>query len=555
MKRKIVVLKFNILWLPIWWVMALPVQAQRMPQSANSSPEGIQDERSPQGITMTQQAGPVLGSIINPDHYRVGPSDVIAVNIWQSPPLNFSLTVTPEGTLIVPIIGEVPVAGMSLTDARVKITGTIRKQYLSAPITVTLVRPRSVIVSVLGNVYYPGSYDLSAVSRVNGAISRANFLQTGEQPQLNRQNVSLDEMSLRMVMVHHADGTDERADLEKFLATKDDRWNPYLREGDVIAVPRRDTRKNVFGIYGEVNAPGRYEYVEGDSLMDAVRIAQGFTERAVLDSVVFSRLDAGSSVLSSRIISLQETKDENVPLQPGDRIVVPGSSDIRQDFRVTVTGEVQKPGTYPITRNSTTLSEIIREAGGFTDAASLATSRIKRQSVSPDQLNTERMYSLRGATTPEDSVDFAVETDLRLNAELVNADFIRLFTQHDTTADVVLRSEDTVFVPALTPTVYVFGQVVAPGHIQIVAGKDYQYYIDRAGGLTDRARKGDIRVVKGRTRQWLEPDQTTIEGGDLLWIPKNPDHPFEYYMNIAAQSASVLSVIIGVTVLIIQARK
>jgi len=126
---------------------------------------------------------------------------------------------------------------------------------------------------------------------------------------------------------------------------------------------------------------------------------------------------------------------------------------------------------------------------------------------------------------------------------------------HEASQDVILQTEDIINIPTTHLTVYVFGQVVTPGYVGLIAGKDYRYYVEKAGGYTDRARKGDVRIIKARTQQWLEPDKTTIEEGDYVWIPKEPDHQFAYYMTIASQAASVLSVVIGVGVLIVQLTK
>jgi len=152
---------------------------------------------------------------------------------------------------------------------------------------------------VTGDVLNEGVYTLSSIDRATKAIENANEPKRNQSP----ENLS---MSTRNIMLRHKDGVQERVDYMKFLSTKEDRWNPYLREGDVIIVPRANMIKNVFGIYGEVNAPGRYEFVEGDSLHDAIQIAQGFTRLAMKDSVEFSRLNLDGTVLSSRIINVPD---------------------------------------------------------------------------------------------------------------------------------------------------------------------------------------------------------------------------------------------------------
>jgi protein involved in polysaccharide export with SLBB domain len=114
---------------------------------------------------------------VDPDKYFVGPSDMLSVNIWISPPLNFSLTVTPEGTLIVPSVGEIRVTDMTLTEAKKKIIAGIKKKYLSGDPTVTLLNPRQISVTVTGAVRNPGKYVLYATDRVDKAVMMANRIQ------------------------------------------------------------------------------------------------------------------------------------------------------------------------------------------------------------------------------------------------------------------------------------------------------------------------------------------------------------------------------------------
>jgi protein involved in polysaccharide export with SLBB domain len=502
---------------------------------------------------VSQYPGVALESTIEPEKYFVGPSDVFSVNIWMSPPMSFNLSVTPEGTLIIPTVGEVFVSDMTLAKAKEKVRQSIRKKYLSPEITVTLIQPRPIIVSVVGNVVQPGLYTLSSIDRATRAIEEANKHTSKED-----LTALLEEMSTRNIYLKHRDGTHSRVDITKFLATKDDVWNPYLREGDVIVVPRKSKEKNVFGIYGEVNAPGRYEFVEGDSLLDMFLIAQGFTRLAMTDSVEFSRLNKNGTAITTQILNVTnifETRQPNFPLEAGDRVVVKAKVELREDYRVTVKGEVLYPGTYPITKQGTRLSEIIQMAGGFTEFASLKTAEVVRQSIKQNEVDIERLMSLRGGIPPEDSIDYTIETELRIKKEIVNVDFEKLFVENDASHDLILQSEDEIIVPSIKKTIYVFGQVVSPGHIPFVKGESLDYYITKAGGLTDRARVSDMKIIKAKTKQWLDPDETVLEESDYIWVPKDPDRPFAYYMTIASQMASVVSVVIGIAVVIIQVSK
>lgn len=500
-------------------------------------------------IVAPSVTGVALESTIDPESYFVGPSDLIAVNIWMSPPLSFNLNVSPEGTLIIPTVGEVKVAGMKLSTAKEKILAEVRRKYLTAPITATLVKPRPIIVNVIGRVLNPGTYTLTAADRAHRAIDEANRL---SRTQTESQLLGIKyDASERAIIIKGRDGTASRADLVKYMATKESKWNPYLREGETVIVPTKDVQKNFIGVYGAVNAPGRFEFVEGDSIKDAIRLAHGFTERAIVDSIEFSRLDAEGNTMSLRILDgkkLMSGAIADVALEPGDRVVVHSRLDERGDFRVRIEGEVHRPGIYPITRNSTRLSDIIARAGGFTEYAAIKSALLNRYSVSSREIELERLLSLRGGVAQEDSAYYLTETELRIRNEIVNVDFEKLFVQKDSSEDVLLQTEDFIVVPSLRKTIYVFGQVVSPGHIPYVPGAGTDYYLRKAGGETERARSGDIKIVKARTKQWLAPKETTIEEGDYVWVPKDVERPFLYYSTIVSQVATVISAIVSIFV-------
>src|SRR5437867_9954892 len=157
-------------------------------------------------------------------------------------------------------------------------------------------------------------------------------------------------MSMRNIVLKHKDGTQDRVDLQRYYATREVRWNPYLREGDIVVVPKRDPWKNVFAVYGQVNTNSRFEYVAGDSLLDAIKIANGLSSRALPEEVIFSRLNDDGTSMMNRTINLPDVmagREPNIPLQPGDRIIVKPKPDLREDYNVDLHGEVRYPGTYP----------------------------------------------------------------------------------------------------------------------------------------------------------------------------------------------------------------
>ena len=493
-----------------------------------------------------------LESVVNPDRYIVGPSDVIVVNIWINPPLVFNLIVTPEGTLIVPTVGEVKVFDLSLTSVKEKIVSAVRKQYTRGEVSVTLVKPRPIIVRVYGRVLNPGAYTVTAADRVSRVIEEANR----ESRTQSDGGAIRTTMSRRNIVLKHRDGTAEHVDLDKYIATLDDHWSPFLRGGDLVVVPEKDPDRSVIGVYGGVNVPGRFEWSPGDSLMDLLALGQGLRPGVRMDSAVFSRLCADGSQMTRTIVDLGRIKRHelpDMPVQPGDRLLITGEIDARQDFVVYVEGEVRAPGTYPISLRGLRLADIIREAGGFTANAELSAAQIYHHSEVDAGL--ERLEFLRNNFDPEDTLNFRMETDLRLRREFRPVDFVKLFVDGDSTNNVSLTAGDHVVVPSKSHTLYVFGQVVNPGYIGYIANQSVDYYVDRAGGYTDLARPDDLRIIKAKNRQWLRVSETTPEPGDLIWIPRKPQRSFAYYMTVLSEAASILGVAVTVAVLVVQLRK
>lgn len=527
---------------------------QRRAGDMTEDPTAIVQGRSTVAVTQPTLSVP-LDAVVDPQQYMVGPSDVLAVNIWTVPPVSLSLVVTPEGSLIVPSVAELQVTGLTLARAKELVLSEVKKKYAHGQCTVTLVRPRQVVVTVLGYVQNPGTYTLSAVDRVSKAVvapSREVPVRSDFYPMLG------DRADTRRILVTHRDGSTTRADLALYTATGDGRLNPYLQEGDVIVVAQRDPLRGVVGVYGGVNAEGRYEFVLGDSLMDMLRLAHGFTQGAIRDSVELQRYDTRGQLLSRRVLNVESIAahtSSNIPMEAGDRIIVRDRVDLREDYRVVVIGEVQRPGSYPITRDRTKLSEILRAAGGITEFAALGSAQLHRSSIAPGQLLLERLESYRGGVSAEDSLYYNLETELRLQKEVVNVNFEALIEAHDSTQDVILKDADVIEVPSIRRTVYVFGQVVSTGHIPFISGASVEYYLNKAGGVTDRARKGSIKIVKAKTRQWLAPEETTIEEGDYIWVPKTTEYPFGYYLSVFGQTAAIVGVAISAILLVNQLTK
>jgi protein involved in polysaccharide export with SLBB domain len=122
-----------------------------------------------------------------------------------------------------------------------------------------------------------------------------------------------------------------------------------------------------------------------------------------------------------------------------------------------------------------------------------------------------------------------------------------------------MKDGDVIYVPAKIDLVYVYGQVNEPSYIKYEAGKDYNYYLEKAGGLGETS-SGDVYLIKGKTRTWISTDEiqeknVEVEPGDYIWASKEPVRTFWDHVEQASRIASILGGIATVILLFIQAGK
>lgn len=528
---------------------------------------GTESQNDPAGFFSPGQAIGMEGPI-NPAEYVVGPFDLLTIIVWGIAPFNYTGPVTPEGTLLVPTVGELAVAGNMLAEAKEQIRQAVRKKYTSGDISVNLVSLRTFKVIVAGAVANPGAYTVSPVDRVDRVVALANLAATAQAPPVDQnpeQSQSLatfrtpeikpaPAISLRNIKLYrgHRDTVD--VDLVRYYAGGETRFNPYLRDGDVIFVPAENLAGNRISIYGGVRMPGVFEFHPGDSLRALLKMAQGPTALADLEKIEVARfLPDGRQVqiLTVNLRSGQNGHSPDMALQPNDRVFIRENPELRKERMVSVKGAVSRPGEYAIMNGQTMLSEIIGQAGGFTPEASIAEAKLIRNYDNPDERQNNpdylRLVDIRLTDLkPEDRQYFNYETAIKRGA--VAVDFLKLFNHHDKAADVLLHDGDEIYVPSLRHTVNVFGQVNSPGYVTYVDGMDYRYYVEKAGDFAKEADRDKVRILKRDTKAWIEPGDTKIEPGDEIFVARKVRRPssvvFNTMRDVLQTTASLATVVL-----------
>lgn len=482
-------------------------------------------EDRPSGPNAKHLAGPV-----DPATYRLGPGDMLTLHARGSVSRDIPLEVGPEGSVMIPDDGLVFVAGRTLADVRDDILRRVRRLYRNVELQVQLTRPRTFRVYLTGQVTTPGP------ELANGSFRVADVLSP---------SMLIGGASRRNIEVIHADGTREAADLELFLQTGNAAWNPWLRDGDVIQVP---TTTRFVHVEGAVARPGRYELGQRDSVRTVLQLAGDPLPSAEPGRMLVVRF-SGAEAADSTWLTLADAVSgrTNPALGDGDRVYVYFVPNYRQLHQATVVGEVRRPGTFPITEGVTSLGALIAMAGGVLPAADLSTLRVHRAASLTAGKDQELERLLRLSRSDLTLSEYEVlRTRLARLREDYSVNWARL--QADPSLDLKLRDGDVVSVDRSILAIRVDGEVRQPGLVNFVAGQDVDDYIERAGGLSNRAWRGKIRVTRVVTGQTLlARDVRTLDPGDFIWVPEKPDiTQWERLKDVLVALAQVATIVIAI---------
>jgi protein involved in polysaccharide export with SLBB domain len=305
--------------------------------------------------------------------------------------------------------------------------------------------------------------------------------------------------------------------------------DPLLEDGDVIYVPLLDQR---IWIHGAVRRAGEYQLVPGDSLGGLVALAGGLLDGAVTDSIEISSFTADGVSTAARVLragdgspagSLLSCSD----LSADDRIYIRRWPKWHEERLVTVQGEVLYPGVYDIEEGTTTVTQVVARAGGFTESASLEDAElIRTRDSAAKERDYERLSKLDPTEMQPDEYDY-VRARSRQRPGWMTIDFVRLFRQGDQSQDLVLERGDVIDIPPRRNYVRVMGRVLRPGNVVYAPGVGAEHYIEEAGGYLWNARRGKVRIIKANTGQWLKKgDVRDLEPGDTIWVPEKPDRDY-----------------------------
>jgi len=239
--------------------------------------------------------------------YIIGPDDVIKVTVYNHPDLTATDRITGDGIIMLPLIGDVKLAGLSVEQAAKKISLFLSDGYIMDPkVSVFVVEFRSRKVMIMGQVFRPGVFTLSGNTTFLELLTLAGGLtkEAGDKATIKRKALDAGKESEGLITI------DLRSLIEQGNASLD----VTLMDNDSIYI----AKAGVFYITGEIKKPDAYKYEEGLTVIKAVTMAGGFSDKAAPGRIkIIRKVDKKEKVI--------EHAGMDQVILPDDIIIVPES--------------------------------------------------------------------------------------------------------------------------------------------------------------------------------------------------------------------------------------
>jgi polysaccharide biosynthesis/export protein len=279
--------------------------------------------------------------------YRIGPQDLLEINIFEAPELNRGVRVSENGDVSMPLLGGIQVAGLTARELETTVAGRLR-EYLKDPhVSVMVTAIESHPISVIGEVNKPGVFQVRGAKTLLEMLSMAQGLapEAGDEVLVMRstgfnheQNAghetaaAANQRTRSEGATDNGPGTDEHLDsvsinLRHLLNSRDPKFNVPVYAGDIVKV----TRAGIVYVVGAVKRPGGFT-VKGNeqmSLLKAIALAEGLSSTSAKGRTRIIRTDEGSGKRSEIAVDVGKILDGKAPdmnLQAADIVFVPNSA-------------------------------------------------------------------------------------------------------------------------------------------------------------------------------------------------------------------------------------
>jgi len=269
-----------------------------------------------------------INNLSVPDYYQVNIGDNIEIQIFGGNDKTLNLTIDNNGNIILPILGPIYVAGMSVYELKNMLKNKLKPTYPNSKILINVKVNSFIQVSLTGFVKAPGIYNLTSLSTIKDLLIAANgFGRLG---------------SMREVYLKRGGRVIKIIDFYKLIKDGDVVDTTLLRNGDIIYVPKA---KKLVYLRGAVNIPAIYELKDDEKLQQLINYAGGLKADASKKFIKITRFKNNSYTKV-----LFKSLKENPFLLNGDKIYVYKISELNKNL-VYVYGNIEKPGTFEIPKD------------------------------------------------------------------------------------------------------------------------------------------------------------------------------------------------------------
>lgn len=245
--------------------------------------------------------------------YIIGPQDLLEIKVFELPEFDHTIRVSEDGSITLPLLGNVQVGGLTKEKVEQKIAELMDKYVKKAQVSVFIKEYQSSRVAIIGAVEKPGMYEL---------VGRQTLLQMVSQAGGFKENAANEIYILR----EGRDGNTASIsiDLEDLLLNGNQRLNIPLQPNDVINIPV-DKLITIY-VFGQVRNPGALQVKMSKkiTLLQAIAQAGGLSENASKRGVIVKRKDKNGKETNLRI-NLNDVikgKRKDIPLREGDVVIV-----------------------------------------------------------------------------------------------------------------------------------------------------------------------------------------------------------------------------------------
>jgi polysaccharide export outer membrane protein len=233
------------------------------------------------------------------EEYLLTPGDVIKVTVFKNPDLSLDARVSEGGAISFPLVGSVPVSGLTLPAAEKRIAQMLKDGgfVLNPQVNILLTLAVGNQVAVLGQVNRPGRYPIEgAGGNLTGMLAQAGGISTTGSDVVIVTGVRNGKPFRREIDVLNMSLSGNTAD------------DIALQGGDTLFV----NRAPMFYIYGQVQRPGSYRLEKGMTVMQALADGGGVTGKGTSRGIVLHRRDAKGKVTESGASLDQDVQDQDV---------------------------------------------------------------------------------------------------------------------------------------------------------------------------------------------------------------------------------------------------